>query len=44
MWFMAFAFGMWHNMRLGGETRGKWRIADGKVESGLFLCLDLRRW
>jgi hypothetical protein len=23
-------------VRLGGATRGKWRIPDGKVESGLF--------
>jgi hypothetical protein len=31
-------------MRLGGATRGKWRILDGKVMSGLFSCLELRRW
>jgi hypothetical protein len=29
------------NMRLGGATRGKWRILDGKVMSGLFSCLEL---
>jgi hypothetical protein len=31
MWFMAFAFRLWHNMRPGGATRGKWRIPDVKV-------------
>jgi hypothetical protein len=25
----------WHNWRSGGAIRGKWRILDGKVESGL---------
>jgi hypothetical protein len=42
MWFMLFAFRMWHNMRPGGVTRGKWRILDGKDESGLFSCSELR--
>jgi hypothetical protein len=31
MWFMAFAFGMWHKLRPGGATRGKRRIPNGKV-------------
>jgi uncharacterized protein YndB with AHSA1/START domain len=31
-------------VRPGGATRGKWRISDGKVESGLFSYLELRRW
>jgi hypothetical protein len=31
MWFMAFAFGMWHNLTPGGATRRKWRIPNGKV-------------
>jgi hypothetical protein len=31
MWFMTFTFRIWHNVRLGGATRGKWRIPDGKV-------------
>jgi hypothetical protein len=31
MWFMTFAFEMWHNLRLGRPTREKWRISDGKV-------------
>jgi hypothetical protein len=31
-------------VRPGGATRGKWRIPDGKVESGLFSYLELRRW
>jgi hypothetical protein len=30
------------NLRPGGATRGKWRVLDGKVESGLFLCSVLR--
>jgi hypothetical protein len=44
MWLMAFTFRMCHNMRLGGATRGKWRMPDGKDESGMFLSLELRRW
>jgi hypothetical protein len=31
MGFMSFGFGIWHNVRPGGATRGKWRIPDGKV-------------
>jgi hypothetical protein len=31
MWFVAFPFGMWHNMSPGGATMGKWRIPDGNV-------------
>jgi hypothetical protein len=31
MWFML-ASGLWHNIRLGRVTRGKWRIPDGKVD------------
>jgi hypothetical protein len=30
-------------MRPSGAIREKWRIADGKVESGKFSCLELRR-
>jgi uncharacterized protein YndB with AHSA1/START domain len=44
MWFMPFVFRIWHNVRPGGATRGKWRISDGKVESGLFSYSELRRW
>jgi hypothetical protein len=40
MWFMAYAFGMWHNMRPGGATRKKWRIPDEMGESGLFSYLE----
>jgi hypothetical protein len=29
-------------MRLGGAIRGKWRIPDGKVESGLFSYSKLQ--
>jgi hypothetical protein len=31
MWFISSAFRIWHNVRLGGATRGKWRIPNGKV-------------
>jgi hypothetical protein len=31
-------------VRLGGATRGKWRIPDEKGERGLFSYLELRRW
>jgi hypothetical protein len=31
-------------VRPGRATRGKWRIPDGKVESGLFSYSELRRW
>jgi hypothetical protein len=38
MWFMSFTSGMWHNMRLGGATRGKCRIPDMKVrERSIFM-------
>jgi hypothetical protein len=30
-------------VRPDGATRGKWRILDGKVESGLFSYSELRR-
>jgi hypothetical protein len=42
MWFMIFAFRMWHNLRPGRATRGKWRIPDGKVESDLFSYSELQ--
>ena len=29
-------------VRLGGAIRGKWRILDGKVESGLMLDSELQ--
>jgi hypothetical protein len=44
MWFMTFIFGMWHNLRLGGTIRGKWRIPDVKGESVLFSYSELQRW
>jgi hypothetical protein len=29
---------LWHNLRLGGATREKWRISDGKVsEWSIFM-------
>jgi hypothetical protein len=31
-------------MRPGRATRGKWKILDEKVESGLCSCSELRRW
>jgi hypothetical protein len=30
-------------VRPGGATRGKWRIPDRKVESGLFSYSELQR-
>jgi hypothetical protein len=30
------------NLRLRGATRGKWRILDGNVESGLISDLELQ--
>jgi hypothetical protein len=33
---------IYDNLRLGGATRGKWRILDGKVESGLMSDLELQ--
>jgi hypothetical protein len=41
MWFML-AISKWFYVRPGGATRGKWRILDGKVESGLMLDLELQ--
>jgi hypothetical protein len=31
MWFMSFAFRIWHNVRPGGATSEKWRVPDEKV-------------
>jgi hypothetical protein len=41
MWFMV-AIGLWLYVRPGGAIRGLWRILDGKGQSGLFLCSELR--
>jgi hypothetical protein len=41
MWFML-VIGSWFYMRPSGTNRGKWRIPDGKGESDLFLCSELR--
>jgi hypothetical protein len=43
MWFML-AIGSWLYVRRGEATRGKWRIPDGKGESGLFSYSELQRW
>jgi hypothetical protein len=43
MWIML-GIGLWLYVRPGKATRGKWRIPDGKGESGLFLYSELRRW
>jgi hypothetical protein len=43
MWF-TLAIGFIAFVRSGGATREKWRIPDGKVESGLFSYSELRRW
>jgi hypothetical protein len=34
----------WHNWRPGGAIREKWRILDGKVESGLDHKFRVPRW
>jgi hypothetical protein len=34
----------WHNWRPGRAIRGKWRILDGKVESGLDHKFESPRW
>jgi hypothetical protein len=31
MWIWFLAFRMWHELRQGRGTRGKWRIPDEKV-------------
>jgi hypothetical protein len=31
IWIQLLAFGMWHELRPGRATRGKWRITDGTV-------------
>jgi hypothetical protein len=36
--------GLWYYLGPGGATRGKWRIPEGKDQSGLFSCSELRRW
>jgi hypothetical protein len=41
MWIMLAMGSLWLYARLGGATRGKWIVPDGKGESGLFLCLEL---
>jgi hypothetical protein len=41
MWFML-VNGYWLYVRLGGATRGKWGILDGKIESGLMSDLELQ--
>jgi hypothetical protein len=40
MWFML-AISLWPYVRPGEATRGKWRIPDGKGESGMFSCLEV---
>jgi hypothetical protein len=40
----VFTFRMCYNLRPGGATTGKWRIPNGKDESGLFSCSEFRRW
>jgi hypothetical protein len=38
----GFIFVLWLNLRPGRATVGKWRMPDGKGESGLFSCLELQ--
>jgi hypothetical protein len=42
MWFIL-AIGLWHNLRSGEVTSGKWRIPYGNSESDLFSYSKLRR-
>jgi hypothetical protein len=44
MWIMLAAGSLWLYARPSGASRGKWRIPDGKDESGLFSCSEFRRW
>jgi hypothetical protein len=44
MWIMLVTGSCYLYARPGGATRRKWRIPDGKVESGLFSYSELRRW
>jgi hypothetical protein len=38
MWLWLLQFGMWHELRLGRVTKGKWRTPDGKVgEWSIFM-------
>jgi hypothetical protein len=39
---MTFAFGIWHNLRLGGATRGCEEYRMERSRRGLFLCSKLR--
>jgi hypothetical protein len=41
MWFML-AIGLWLYGRLGWTIREKWRILDGKVETGLMSDSELQ--
>jgi hypothetical protein len=42
MWFMAFALGIWHNLRLGGATRACEEYRMERLGRGLFSCSKLR--
>jgi hypothetical protein len=43
MWFML-AIKFETLCETGGATREKWRLSEGKVESGLFSYSELQRW
>jgi hypothetical protein len=47
-WFMIGMFenrnsDRWFNMRLGGATRGMWRIPDGKVREGSVVMFEAQK-
>jgi hypothetical protein len=44
MWIMRATGSCWFYVRSGGETRGKWRILDGKDESDLDHKFGAQRW
>jgi hypothetical protein len=43
-WLSFLMNGKWYEYETGWATRGKWRIPNGKAESGMFSCSELRRW
>jgi hypothetical protein len=42
MWFMI-ASGLWHKLRPGRATRGKWRIPDGKHSEWCVFMFGARK-
>jgi hypothetical protein len=44
MWIMIAMSSCWLYVSLGGTTKGKWRILDGKGESGMDHKFGDPRW